>query len=256
MTQTADFFDRRHPDSYRGAFLAAMALHGAIVVAVALPAWLAGKSNPFGDTNPGGAISIGVVGKIPLPHEGPKNLLANDSKSEVPQQITKPGDRARVEEVPRDAVPLLKDRKGKTREPRKLPSFSEIAQNQITSTQRQALSSELYSEAPGSGQVGTGNTTLGSRFAGYAAQIRTLVAQQWRTLDVDPRLQKPPAVIAAFDLMRDGSIRNLRYVQKSGNSTLDNSVLRAIQDAAPFPPIPPGFEKDYAKVEFTFELKR
>src|SRR5882672_6560972 len=114
MTQTADFFDRRHPDSYRGALLAAIALHAAIVVAVALPAWLAGKSNPFGDTNAGGAISVGVVGKIPLPHEGPKNLLANDSKSEVPQQITKPEDRARVEEIPRDAVPLLKDRKGKT----------------------------------------------------------------------------------------------------------------------------------------------
>jgi TonB family protein len=122
----------------------------------------------------------------------------------------------------------------------------------------QALSSPMYSEAPGSGQVGTtANTTLGSRFAGYAAQIRTLVAQQWRTSGIDQRLQNPPQVIVTFELMRNGTIRNLRLLQKSGNSALDLSVLRAIEDAAaPFPPIPPGFEKDYAKVEFTFELKR
>jgi len=258
MTQTADFFDRRHPDSYRGAFLAAMALHAAIVVAVALPAWLAVKSNPFGDTNAGGAIGVGVVDKIPIPREGPKNPLANPSTSEVAQQITKPEDRARVEEIPPNAVPLLKDRKGKTKEPRRLPSFSKIEANQVTSTQPQALSSPMFSEAPGSGQVGTtANTTLGSRFAGYAAQIRTLVAQQWRTSGIDQRLQNPPQVIVTFELMRNGTIRNLRLLQKSGNSALDLSVLRAIEDAAaPFPPIPPGFERDYAKVEFTFELKR
>src|SRR5216684_1728208 len=106
MTQTADFFDRR--DSYRGAFLAATALHAAIVLVVALPAWLAGKSNPFGDANAGGAIGIGVVDKIPLAHEGPKNLLANDTASEIPQQVTQPDKRSLVEEKepPKDAIRL------------------------------------------------------------------------------------------------------------------------------------------------------
>lgn len=256
MTQTADIFDRRHADSYRGAFFAATALHIGIVLVVAMPAWLAGKANPFGDVNAGGSITVGIANKIPLPHEGPKNPLANPSESEAPQEIKKPEARTKAEEIPPGAVPILKDRKSKAREQRKLPSFGEIAQNQITSTQRQALSSELYAEAPGSGQVGTGNTTLGTRFAGYAAQIRQLVAQQWRTATVDPQLQKAPPVIAAFDLMRDGTIQNLRFVQRSGNMSLDFSVSRAIQDAAPFPPIPQGFEKNSAKVEFTFELKR
>jgi TonB family protein len=233
-------------------------LHAAIVLTVALPGWLAGKSNPFGDANPGGAIGIGVVDKIPLPHEGPKNLLANDSASEIPQQVTQPDKRSLVEEKepPKDAI-RLKGREAKKKEPRRLPSFGEIAQNQVTSTQPQQLSSNLFSQAPGSGQVGTSNTTLGTRFAGYAQQIRQLVAQQWRTGDVDARLQNPPPVIATFDLMRDGTFQNLRLLQGSGNKTLDFSVLRAIEDAGnPFPPIPPGFEKDRAKVEFTFELKR
>jgi TonB family protein len=62
-------------------------------------------------------------------------------------------------------------------------------------------------------------------------------------------------VIATFELLRDGSVRNLAILQGSGISTLDFSVRRAIQDSR-FPPIPAGFDKDYAKVEFTFELKR
>src|SRR5216684_2717384 len=107
MTQTADFFDRR--DSYRGAFFAATALHVAIVLVVALPAWLAGKSSPFGDANAGGAIGIGVVDK---------------------------------KETPKDAI-RLKGRDARKKESRRLPSFAEIAQNQVTSSQPQALKSEL-----------------------------------------------------------------------------------------------------------------
>jgi len=56
--------------------------------------------------------------------------------------------------------------------------------------------------------------------------------------------------------MRDGRIRNLRIVQQSSISALDYSAQRAILEASPFPPIPPGFDKDSAHVEFTFELKR
>jgi TonB family protein len=91
---------------------------------------------------------------------------------------------------------------------------------------------------------------LGTRFAGYAQQIQQLVAQKWHTNDVDAHVQTAPVVIASFDLMRDGRIRNLRVVQQSGISALDYSAQRAILEASPFPPIPPGFERDSAKVEF------
>jgi TonB family protein len=73
---------------------------------------------------------------------------------------------------------------------------------------------------------------------------------------VDARIQTAPIVIATFDLMRDGSVKNLQLLQRSGISSLDSSVQRAILDASPFPPIPPGFDRDSAKVEFQFELKR
>ena len=52
-----------------------------------------------------------------------------------------------------------------------------------------------------------------TRFAAYAEQIQQLVAQKWRTGDVDPHMQNAPVVIATFDLMRDGTIRNLQILQ-------------------------------------------
>jgi periplasmic protein TonB len=82
------------------------------------------------------------------------------------------------------------------------------------------------------------------------------VAQKWKTTDVDARLQTAPTVIATFDLMRDGSVKNFQILQRSGNPALDYSVQRAVLEASPFPPIPQGYEKDSAKVEFWFELKR
>ena len=41
--------------------------------------------------------------------------------------------------------------------------------------------------------------------------------------------------IVTFDLQRDGSVRNVRIAQSSGNKALDYSAQRAIYDASPFP---------------------
>ena len=56
------------------------------------------------------------------------------------------------------------------------------------------------------------NSTLGTRFGAYAALIQDLIARNWNTGDVT--VQVAPPVIATFDLMKDGSIRNLTIVQE------------------------------------------
>ena len=97
------------------------------------------------------------------------------------------------------------------------------------------------------------NTTLGSRFGAYSQQIQDLIARNCNTGDVTARTAPP--VIATFDLMRDGSIRNLAILQGSGVKSLDFSVRRAIEGVT-FPPLPQGYDHDSAKCEFTFELKK
>lgn len=261
MTQHADILDQH--ESMRGAFAGAIALHLAIILGLASYGWMAAHTESFGEKNAGGgAVGVEAVDKIPLPHQGPQNPLANDTQSQVPQTPAKPLERVKAEQPPPDAVRLKSRTAKKTpaekaSERQRFRPFNELDQNQLTSKQAPAVSNPLYTAQSGAGRVGTGaNTTLGDRFAGYAAQIRELVAQKWRTGDVDQHIQNPPTVIATFDLMRDGSTRNVRLLQRSGIPSLDFSVERAILEASPFPPIPAVFEKDYAKVEFIFELKR
>lgn len=257
MSQHADILDTQ--ESMRGAFVGALTLHIGILGAMLLSGWLAGRTESFGSKEAGGsAVGIEAVSSIPIPHQGPENPLANDTKSEVPQTPTKALDRTKAEKPERDAI-ALKSRKAK-KKPAETAStrqrfrpYEQLDPNQLTSKQAPQVSSPLFSAMPGAGRIGA-NTTLGTRFAGYAAQIQQLVAQKWRTGDVEARTG--PVVIATFDLMRDGSTRNLQLLQSSGIPSLDFSVRRAILDASPFPPIPPGFDRDSAKVEFTFELKR
>jgi TonB family protein len=260
MTQHADILDTR--ESVRGAFAGAIALHLTLVAVVLFSTYFA-NTNDFGSQNAGGAaVGIEAVNSIPIPHHGMQNPLANDTPSEAPQApVKQPVERRKAETPPPDAIPLkmknLKKPAKVASERQRYRPYDELEKNQLTSTTAPQVSSPLFSAQPGSGKVGPGaNTTLGFRCPGYAAQIQTLVAQHWKTGEVDPRVQTAPVVIATYDLLGDGSIRNVRLLQTSGISTLDYSVQRAIQDASPFPPIPSTCGRDSAKVEFTFELKR
>ena len=250
------------PEPLNRAFVAALTLHVTLIASIGIYSWVSTHHESFGAENAGGgAIGIEAVKSIPLLHSGEQNPVANDTESQVPQQPAKPIEQEKVEKVSPNAVALkMKQKKRQAdvaSEHQKFRPFKEIDQNQVFAKQAPQVSNPLFSAMPGSGRIGTGaNTTLGTRFAGYAQQIQQLVAQKWHTGDVAASVQTAPVVIASFDLMRDGSIRNPRIIQRSGISALDYSAQRAILEASPFPPIPPGFDKDSAHVEFTFELKR
>jgi TonB family protein len=260
MMQHADILDTRQ--SMRGAFMGAVSLHAAIVLTALIVNWV-GRSEPLGATDvAGGAVPVQAVNTIPIPHHGQQNPLANDSKSEAPQEpVSKPVERVKKEIPKPDAVPLkMKTPKKESEKPQVTQHYRPYQQleNQVTTRQAPQVSTPMYSAQQGSGNVGTGaNTTLGTRCAAYATQIQQIVARNWHTSDVDARFQSAPVVIATFDLMRDGNVRSLAVLQGSGIPALDFSVQRAIRDSQ-FPPIPPcaGFDKDYATVEFWFELKR
>lgn len=261
MMGHADILDQ--PERISRAFLGALALHAAVIGGLTISTWLAGRHDLFGAPDAGGAaVGVEAVKSIPLPHQGQPNPLANDSESQVPQQPAKPVERVKKEKPPPDAVAI------KTRKTKKTPAevaserqrfrpFNQLEPNQLYSKSAPQVSNPLFSAVPGAGRVGTGpNTTLGNRFAGYAAQIQQIIAQKWRTGDVNAQIRTGPVVIADFDLMRDGTIRNFRLLQSSGIPALDSSIQRAILDANPLPPIPAGFERDYAVMEFSFELNR
>ena len=258
-----DILDQR--ESLRAPFTGALALHIGVVGALAVYAYLYGHRELLGDKNAGGvAVGIEAVKSIPLPHSGPVNPVAHDTKSEVEPAPANQEKVKREPPPPKDAVELksktVKQPRAKVETHPQSPhfkSFEDIDPNKIRAQEAPAVSSPLYSAAPGAGLIGAGiNTTLGTRFGTYAQQIRDLVARKWHPGAVDAKIRTAPQVVATFELMRDGTASNPVIVESSGIQALDFSVQRAILEASPFPPIPPGFEGKSTTVTFTFELKR
>ena len=114
----------------------------------------------------------------------------------------------------------------------------------------------MYSAPSGAGQVGIGpNTPLGdSRLGWYAELIRQRIAQNWNTNGLNTSAQRTPAVVS-FYIMRDGSVRNPRIVQSSGDYTIDNTALRAVYQSNQLPPLPPQIPDSSISAQFTFNLR-
>jgi protein TonB len=242
-------------------------LHSVVLAAI-LAVGLAGNrpSELWGNPNSLGGSSVGInpVSQIPLPSRGgPLNPLANDTESTVPAPpAPKPvvkSESKRASEPPQDAVTLKSKAKSQPARPQPAArSKLDVPQSpgQLYSSTGRALSSPMVGQT-GSGGVGIGpGGAFGARFGYYRDLLEQAIARRWRTNDVDPRLRTAPPVIVTFTIRRDGSISDVRVEQSSGNRALDYSAQRAIFEAAPFPPLPAGYERNEARIEVQFELQR
>jgi TonB family protein len=90
-------------------------------------------------------------------------------------------------------------------------------------------------------------------FTWYLQQIQRKVTEKW----VQPTRATEPGlrVVVLFEIARDGQVTNSKVEQTSGNSWYDQSAIRAIVDANPFPPLPEGFPGQSLRVHFGFDLK-
>lgn len=261
MSSHIDVLEQREP--VRTSVLASVGLHAMVFTAVLLSTSMGGRGGQWGDPNGlgGGSVGVTAVRQIPLrARSGAANPVANDTESRVPQP---PKPQVRSAQAPEPEAIPLPGRATRERAMRAQQSKPYRAQpdrpNQLYSSVGQALSSSMYGSQAGTGggKVGVGpRGSFGQRFGWYRDLLEQRVAQKWRTDDVDPRVQTAPPVIVTFDILRNGQVRNVRILQASGNRMLDLSAQRAVFEAAPFPQLPPGFERDSAQIEFWFQLKR
>jgi TonB family protein len=256
----ADYFETR--DRLRKPFLNSLSMHVAVVGLLAGYAWWLNQGASFGGQDLGGgdgSIDVTPVKLIPVrTPQGPKNKVADDTESQVPTAHQKELKKEKVkEEADPKAVALLK-KSSKKKEPQQTPrryvDDTPDLPNQIRGNSQQ-LKSDMFGAPQSNGPVGIGqNTTLGFRFGAYQKLLQEKIAKHWNTGGIN--LQTAPVVTVTFEILRNGSMRNLRITQPSGNYALDNSIERAVTEASPFPELPAGFERDTAKVEMNFQYKR
>ncbi len=262
MSARVDILDE--PESLGRPFAAALALHLGIVGLGVAFAWYAGRNAmTWGDPNAmGGAVGITPVSQIPLPQRAaPQNLVANESKFSVPSPPTP--EKAKPKTFTKDELDAiaLSEKKKAMRELERLarnqkyrPKDSDRP-NQLYSSRGAAVSSPLYGGVPGAGGIGIGGV-LGDRFGAYAAILQQRIASRWNTSAIDPRIQNARIVTVRFEIWRDGSTRNISVFDSSGIGPLDNSAVRAITEASPFPPLPASYSGNSAEIEVYFKLRR
>jgi TonB family protein len=90
----------------------------------------------------------------------------------------------------------------------------------------------------------------------YIDLLRNRISSSWYSSLVAPGLKGKYVTGVYFIIRRDGEISDLRVERPSGNASLDLSARRAIDNAAPFAPLPSDFTSQYLVVHFEFEWEK
>ncbi len=249
-----DFFEARQP--LGKPFAGSLAIH-TLAGGALLFGWLFHpKGETFGDKQQSsGSMGVNVVKTIPIPaKEGRVNPVANDTQSVVPQAPPKKKEAVKAPPPDPRAIRIPSRTAVKKPAPEQTSRYvykpQELRQNQIYSDTAPAMKSPNIG-MQGAGGVGLGqNTTLGTRFGAYVNLMRQRIAEKWNTAGMSNDGRR---VLVTFSIQRDGRVQDVRVAQTSGNYSLDSSAQRAVLEANPLPPLPPGFDKDSAQVELWFQ---
>jgi TonB family protein len=152
------------------------------------------------------------------------------------------------------------------REAPRLPEPPRIAAPPAVPTSPPAPSAPVATARPGVDPIRLGkpnapSTSTGSiavdasdfPFTYYLRLIQSKIGERWSP----PRAAAGGGerVVVLFEIQRDGQIREPTVERTSGNSLYDQSALRAVTEASPFPPLPPEFKASSLRVHFGFEFQ-
>lgn len=103
----------------------------------------------------------------------------------------------------------------------------------------------------------TGTAALGARVgfdnpnfkhSYYIDQLTAMLASQWQR----PALGGDIVALVSFTIDSSGKVSDIHVVESSGYSSYDLASLRAVQQAAPFPPLPQSYTQETLGVTVEF----
>ncbi len=189
-------------------------------------------------------------------------LTQSNSSTPQPSQRVLPPEQPQI--APRrDSLPLTAGNTSVGPPVAQMPKFksssslSQLRQHYASLLGRPELANEgslgdgnqgLNASGLGSGSQGGGGSQRAD-LGPYLERLKQKVKQQWR-----PELA-PSSVhtIIGFYVNRTGQISDLRILKHSGSTLTDQAELQAIQQAAPFGPLPEDYRAAELYVSFRFD---
>jgi colicin import membrane protein len=251
-------------------------LHGLLLIFLAInfrsflpqsnasyPVTIAPLGSPGGGDVPTPPLAPPAPEKIAVPAETPK---VDAPKADAPKADAQKSDKVELKKTEQEKVPLpAKDQKqdkgvakkegpeglkktdtAKKSVPPKDSSYSyKDVQAKIAkmSEEDQARPPEGKSpggqpgQGPSSGQSGSGTGT-GAEVNAYAGLVETKVKGEWVIPENLSKAHGNLEAIIVVIIDRAGKVQKSRFEKKSGNELYDQSAMRAIKKAEPFPPVP------------------
>jgi len=95
--------------------------------------------------------------------------------------------------------------------------------------------------------------TRGVDFGPYLSRIIHIVRQNWiSVIPESARLGEKGRTGVVFEILKDGSVPQLRMVASSGSDPLDRAAVNGIHASIPFPPLPQEFTGNHLVLQFIF----
>lgn len=95
--------------------------------------------------------------------------------------------------------------------------------------------------------------TRGVNFGPYLARVVYIVRRNWyAVIPESARLGEKGRVALVFEIVKDGSVPQLRLLASSGSQPLDQAALASIRASNPFPPLPQQFTGKHLVLEFIY----
>lgn len=126
----------------------------------------------------------------------------------------------------------------------------------------QARASSAVPGGPGDGglpgvvaESGVSSDNADPNLSYYLAAIQYKVSKRWVEPPLGLRQGQVERVTLGFTVLRSGLVTNIQVLTPSSNVFLNQSALRAVQEAVPLPPFPPLFAEETLLVRFHFEMR-
>lgn len=257
---------RRHGRNAEArSLLAALALHGLLLVIVLMAPRLKTPPPPmeFVPVQIIPAQALGVRRPAPPRRQAPPAPPAETPAPEEPKAEAPPPKPEPADDVP--VLPDLESDKKKKPDPKptpaKPPEPSRPAPDKGESSREGPGKIEEGTSGTAPGETGDqlgrrggprgnplGTTAFGSEvgsldnpdftYGYYLDRLLSLIDAQWQR----PAMGSGVKAVIFFRIGRDGSMTDLQVEQSSGYNSFDLAALRAVQNAAPFPPLPRAYK--------------
>jgi periplasmic protein TonB len=243
--------------------------HIALTAILLVGTWLKRTGDAWGGVGSGDTgVKVNLVSPsapgIPMPPDiNPTDSQVVDPTKGLNVEEPKP----KPPEPPKDETPIPKFDKAKTLPPSKKSKVFENKKPPPDNAINYGKGGQMnvprgYSDTPGpltnSGLTtrGEGGGDFASRYSWYVEAIRRAVNQNWMQNTIDPgvRAARRAKTTVTFTINRDGTIKNIRIAESSGNRSMDDSASRALLSIDHFPALPADYSGRYVDVTFDFDL--